>query len=183
MIDGPWRRYFVVCAESIVPHWWNFLLRRGYRHCYLLVWEGAVWLHVDPTMDRARVVILDLFDGFEHPAEWIEDDTARIFEAWPEPESDRLRQPWIVGPITCVELVKAFLGIRKFWCFSPWQLAQELRRRRRQRESQEAEKIRRGEGASRRPGAGTVAPGGGDQRAPETDHPSADREPGLHVVR
>lgn len=182
MIDGDWRRYFVVCAESIVPHWWNFLLRPGYRHCYLLIWEGAVWLHVDPTMDRARVVILDLFDGYEDPRAWVEDETARIFEAWPEPESDRLRTPWLIGPVTCVELVKAFLGIRSFLIWSPWQLAQALRKRRRQRESEEAEKDRRGEDSRRRTSAGAWSPGGGAQRAQAPDYPRADDQSGLDVV-
>jgi hypothetical protein len=182
MIDGPWRRYFVVCAESIVPHWWCRFLRPGYRHCYLLVWEGAVWLHVDPTMDRARVVILDLFEGYEDPRAWIEDATARIFEAWPEPESDQLRTPWLIGPITCVELVKAFLGIRSFWIWSPWQLAQALRKRRHHRESKEAEEIRRGKGAFGSADSGTFAPGRGDQRAQAPDHPGADHEPGVDAV-
>jgi len=179
MIEGPWRRYFVVCAESIVPHWWNRLLRPGYRHCYLLIWEGCVWLYLDPTMDRARVLVLDLFDGFQHPAVWIEDETARIFEAWPTAESDRLRTPWLLGPITCVELVKAFLGISNPFIWTPWQLAQWLRRRRRDRESKEADQDRRGASARRRPGSGTVTPGGGDQRAQASHHPGSEQQPGV----
>jgi hypothetical protein len=182
MIDGPWRRYFVVCAESVVRHWWNPILRPGYRHCYLLIWEGAVWLHVDPTMDRTRVVILDLFDGFQHPAAWIEDASARIFEAWPEPDRASFRIPWIWAPMTCVEAVLAHLGIRKWWVWTPWQLAQLLRQRRRQRESQEAQKVRRGESPAGGTDAGIVTSGRGDQRTSAPDHPGADRESGFPAL-
>jgi len=127
------RRYFVVCTQSLTSYWWTPLLRHSYSHCYLLVWEGAVWLYLDPVMNRAHVTILDLYE-FHHPAEWLLDPQARVFEAWPEAESERLRTPWLFGPLTCVEIVKAFLGIGRFWIWTPWQLAQHLRKRRRQRE-------------------------------------------------
>jgi hypothetical protein len=174
------RRYFVVCAAGTVDHWWNRFLQPHFHHAYLLIWEGAVWLHVDPAMDRTRVVILDLFDGFEHPREWIDDPTATIIEAWPEPERDRFRVPWIFSPLTCVEGVKACLGIRKFWCFTPRQLMTLMERR---HESKEAQKDGRGEGVASIATARTLAAGRTHQREKAQDHTRPNHKPRLHVVR
>lgn len=159
----PFRRYYVVCAEAIRPHWWVRFLRPGYRHCYLLVFDGAVWLYVDPVMDRTRVAILDYYEP-EHPAAWIEDPSARVFETTPE-DHGGWRAPWVVGPLTCVEQVKQFLGIRAFWIFTPWQLAQYLRRKKRRNEVKDAEEIARRTRVAHRTNAGAGPAGGPDQRA------------------
>ena len=48
--------------------------------------------------------------------------------ARPEVVDGRVRHPWILGLLTCVEGVKAVLGIRRPWILTPWQLARHLRR-------------------------------------------------------
>jgi hypothetical protein len=121
-------RYFVVCTQSLKRYWWTPYLRHNYSHCYLLIWEGACWLYLDPVMNRAHVAILDFYE-FQHPAVWLKDPRARVFEAWPKPDAERLRAWWLFGPLTCVEIVKSFLGIGGFWIWTPWQLAQYLRKR------------------------------------------------------
>ncbi len=40
------------------------------------------------------------------------------------------RQPWFSGPLTCVQMAAAFLGVRlPFWCRTPYQLYKLLKRK------------------------------------------------------
>ena len=182
-MNEPWRRYYVVCTEGARKYWWDRFLRPGYRHCYVLIWEGAVWLWVEPTIRRTTVAILDWYDE-RSPAYWVDDPAARIFQAWPEELRDgQMRAPFIWGPVTCVEGVKALLGIRSFWLWTPWQLAQHLRKRRREHEGgKEAERDGGRKGSEGGPDSRGVAAGGRDQRAQAADTAGAVQQPGLAVV-
>lgn len=122
------RRYFVVFEQGN-PHWLDLFLSRGYGHCHLLVWDDPLWLHVHPTWQITELVVLDLVE-FLHPARWPEicETEAEVIEVAPEWD-ERMRNPWVWGPVSCVEVVKCFLGIRRFWVWTPAQLARYLRRR------------------------------------------------------
>lgn len=148
--EGPWRRYFLVCTNPIMSHWWDRMMRPGFRHCYVLIWEGAAWLYADPTLSRTHVSILDYYEN-EHPAEWIEDSDASVIEVEVCNDPYRLRSPWIIGPMTCVEGCKALLGIRSFWLWSPLRLARYLEKYYGIR-SQEAKEDSRGKGVDCSPG-------------------------------
>lgn len=154
----PWtqQRFVVVFTEVERTHWWDRFLAPGFRHCYVLVWDEVVWLYVDPAIGRTRVLILDQYEP-RHPREWIHDPDATLIEARADLDDLRLRCPWIFGPITCVEGVKAVLGIRKFWLFTPLQLFRYLRRRHGQ--TQNAEKDSRGTGPDPAAGGRAVAHG------------------------
>lgn len=120
------RRYFTVFLQG-EPHWLDWFLARGYGHCYLLVWDDPLWLLVHPTLQIVELTVLDHHE-FTHPGLWPEHEAAEVIEC--ELEWDgRVRTPWAFGPLSCVELVKAFLGIRRFWIWTPAQLAGYCRRR------------------------------------------------------
>jgi len=42
-------------------------------------------------------------------------------------DTDRIRLPWVFGPWTCVEQIKALVGIRAPWVLTPRQLWKHLR--------------------------------------------------------
>jgi hypothetical protein len=144
--EGPWRRYFLVCANGIRPSWWDRILRRGFRHCYVLIWDGACWLYVDPTLYRLHVSILDYYQE-ENPLAWIDDRDVHVLEVAVEAEPKRMRAPWSVGPLTCVEGCKAALGVRSFWLWTPWRLYRYLEKR--NVTGKQAEEVERGKGARR----------------------------------
>lgn len=121
--EAPTRRYFLVCCGGREQHWWNRFFRPGFRHCYVLIWEGVTWLYIDPTLYRTHVSILEHYQD-NHPREWIDDDSASYYQVAVEPHPTRMRVPWCLGPLTCVEGCKALLGIREFLVWTPWQLAQ-----------------------------------------------------------
>ena len=128
-VEDAWpRQQFWVVFTDGEPHWWDWMLRRGFRHTFALVWDDAAWLLVDPTLSHVRVTILDQFSP-EPPTDWLRIPGATVLRAWPEVVKGRVRVPWILSPLTCVEGVKAVLGIRSPWILTPWQLARHLRRR------------------------------------------------------
>ena len=127
--EAPWRRYFLVCSNGEVEHWWDRFFRPSFRHCYVLIWDGAHWLHVDPTLYRTHVSILDHYRN-EHPSLWIEDPHAVALEVKVEAHAQRWRAPWCFGPLTCTEGCKAVLGVRSPLLWSPWRLYRYLEKRR-----------------------------------------------------
>lgn len=120
------RRYFVVFLQG-EPHWMDWFLAPGYGHCYLLVWDADRWIWIHPTLQIVQVTVDRLY-GRLHPQIWPEHETARVIEVGLQGD-ERNRTPWMFGPLSCVELVKAFLGIRRFWIWTPRQLARYLERR------------------------------------------------------
>lgn len=127
MIDESGRRYYLVCTEPPRGYWWSWILAPGFRHCFVLIWEGVCWLQVDPTLARTHVVILDRYEP-GHPADWMGDPDVSVIEVTIE-DGDAMRAPWVVGPVTCTEFVKSVLGIRSFWLWTPLQLFNYLRSR------------------------------------------------------
>lgn len=124
---APHRRYFVVVTKG-ERHWWDFALDRGKTHCMLLIWDEFLWIAVNPTVGITEMTYVPMAEGFRHPAEWLDDEHADVLEA--ELEWDEgMRVPWVWAPVTCVEIVKACLGIRRFWLWTPRQLGRYLRRR------------------------------------------------------
>jgi hypothetical protein len=127
-VEDAWpRQLFYVVFTDGRPHWWNRFLKPGFSHTYVLIWDGACWLLVDPSLSHCRVTILDQFEPIP-PTEWLRVPGATVLEARPEVVEGRLRHPWILGLLTCVEGVKAVLGIRRPCILTPWQLAKYLRR-------------------------------------------------------
>lgn len=180
MYSDEGRQYWVLCTNTTVRHWWDRFLREGYRHCSLLIWEGVVWLHIEPTLDRTRVAIIEHYEPTS-PAEWVEDPGARLFRAKPEGRRGRMRALSVLRPFTCVEEVKALLGIRAWWIFTPWQLAQHLRRRN-GTWSQEAETDSSREGSGIRTASGDQPAGCGDQREAQSNPSGADWLPRKSLV-
>ncbi len=145
------QRFFVVFKPG-APHWWDWFLKPGFTHVYVLIWDYGLWLYVDPALHHTRVVILEQLDD-RPPGFWLVDEEATVLEVQPEVgRPGDLRAPWVLGPLTCVESVKAVLGIRRFWLFTPWQLFKHLRRRA-NGQGQGTEEDPRGTGAGSRAGS------------------------------
>lgn len=116
-------------------------LARGFRHCFVVVRDGAGrpgtaqaadghWLLLDPLADRFVVSALAPRKNRPLPADQLalglrrlgyRVAAARIMT--PAPAKAR---PAPVRPLTCVEAVKRILGLRLPWTFTPRQLHRHL---------------------------------------------------------
>lgn len=106
------------------PRWWTRALHAGYRHCLAARQEGDATLVLDHAGSRLRAELVPVPIGAflrglqEHAACWV------LMVALPMAGA---AFAWLRPPMTCVELVKAALGIRAWWIVTPRQLARHLR--------------------------------------------------------
>jgi hypothetical protein len=97
-------------------------LRRGFRHCFILMRRGKYWVSCDPLLTRMEIELHDLPDDFDFPG-WLRQRGLVVVEAEMPSVSYR---PFFPFFFTCVEAVKRILGLRAWWIVTPWQLYRHL---------------------------------------------------------
>ncbi len=106
------------------------LLKKGFRHCALLLIHNGYAVVIDPLSTRliCDVVVVRDEDDF------INKIKARMYVVAVEKKSKILSQkPFHLRPLSCVEVVKHALGIRNFFIFTPFQLYKFLTKKSEQR--------------------------------------------------
>lgn len=105
---------------------WN-RLKPGFRHVEL--WKRVVdgaWLRFDTSLEFLNVQVYG-----DPPQELMDVETFNptYLEYRGNVTPHRIRQPFRVGPVTCVELAAALLGVRlPFYVRTPYQLYKFLKR-------------------------------------------------------
>lgn len=99
------------------------LLRRGFRHCFVVVKDGEKWLSLDPLAHRTELQILPVLPDFDVPA-WLSGQGHTVLPA--QIRSNKKAAPFAL--FTCVEAVKRVLGLRKRLVFTPYQLFRHLKK-------------------------------------------------------
>lgn len=118
--------WFIVFEHSDMPWRWTKLLAPGFRHCYAVRWDGWNWIRFNPKMGHTDVEILT-YGKFDSIIEIVQDtDCCAILHCRVWRETMRIRAPWPTVA-TCVEQIKAILGIRKWYLWTPLQLFNYLR--------------------------------------------------------
>lgn len=100
-------------------------LRRGFRHCYVLLRMGGIWICIDPLLHKTEVMRIDLPEDFTLQ-QWLESQGDKVIRAKREEASPRILLPM---PISCVESVKRILGLQRLTLITPWQLYKYLKRK------------------------------------------------------
>jgi hypothetical protein len=94
------------------------LLKPGFEHVEVWRCDRGVWVRIDPCLEYMMV------EAYVDPP-WALLDPAlspTYFKTTRLIEPGKVREPFLIGPITCVELAKAALGIRSAFVRTPWQL-------------------------------------------------------------
>jgi len=104
--------------EDKEPHWWSIFFKKGYKHVYAVRFDGLFWIKLDFMLGFTDVDVLcyDWHDGIKDIAG---DSPTQYVETWRE---RRYRVRLLFAPYTCVEGMKALLGISAFWVITPYQL-------------------------------------------------------------
>ena len=102
---------------------WLRALRRGYRHCFVVLRAGPLWLACEPLKDRIELDALELPSGFDLAAFYRDQGHRVLLGERPLP---RTRRRFALAPLTCVTVVKRLLGIDAPWVWTPWQLYSHL---------------------------------------------------------
>lgn len=102
--------------------WWR-LLKPGFRHVEVWTFNGIFWLRVDPAMEHLHVTA-DVGPPWKSLAH-LNPKVLRVQRAVP---ARKVRDPFFVGPVTCVEIAKACIGLRDAFVRTPYQLYKKLSR-------------------------------------------------------
>lgn len=108
---------FVVFTDQ-TDLWWLQFLRRGFRHCFVVMRFSDIWISMDALAHKTEIMRIDLPDSFNLP-QWLESQGDCVV-SYP-------KQPVILKPLwpsffSCVEAVKRSLGLRQSFILTPWQL-------------------------------------------------------------
>jgi hypothetical protein len=102
---------------------WRWL-KPGFRHVEIWRLDRGAWARLDTCLE-----LLNLEVHLQPPWEIDEFPGARFLHYVQLVKRGRIREPFMVGPITCVELVKAALGIRAVLVRTPYALYKHLRKK------------------------------------------------------
>lgn len=122
--------WYVVFSGRENDYWWNRWLKPGFEH--VSAWRDyrfgplptdVMWLKVDAfaALTLAEIV-------FDPTPPWVKDQSMTVVRVRVARFAYKVRETFTIGPFTCVEHVKALLGIRKFWLRTPWQLYNYIRK-------------------------------------------------------
>lgn len=113
---------FVIFTDQ-TDMWWLKFLRRGFRHCFVLIRFADIWISVDGLANRTEIMRLDMPD-LHNLLQCLESVGDRVLKITPP----IIAKPKMVfpSPYSCVENVKRILGMNKPWILTPWQLYKNL---------------------------------------------------------
>ncbi len=94
------------------------IFKKGFRHCFLILHDGAHWVSVDPLSNQMEVIVHNLEPDFDLPA-WLKTRGHKVVEA---PIVQRTNKTAPIMLFTCVEACKRILGVRNIMILTPWQL-------------------------------------------------------------
>lgn len=119
-------RVLVAFSGDTEISWLRWLLRPGFRHCFVLLNDGERWISLDPMAHYTELFCYDqLPSGFDI-AGWLESRGITVLEAVIDKSRTRPAPPMF---FTCVEAVKRVLGVHDVFILTPWQLYRFLKKK------------------------------------------------------
>lgn len=123
--------WFVVFHKREPHFWWAKLLKQGFRHVELMrpYYYGpqltdVMWLVLRPDLE-----ILENHLEFDPTPPWTRYPGSTVMKVQVLMKAWKVRQWMMCRPPSCVEIVKAALGINSFWVRTPHQLYKYLKQR------------------------------------------------------
>ena len=103
--------------------WPALLGRDGFRHCFVVLPSDDYWILLDGTAGLPRLMVIGGTD--DNAAAYFKREGLTFVEISFQ-KRGLLVWPWMFH--NCVGAVKAVLGIRAPWVWTPWQLYRHLRK-------------------------------------------------------
>ena len=113
-----------VVFSNDTDFWYLRFLKKGYRHCFVILNDGQNWVSFDPMAHYSEIIVHDVAADFDMPT-WL---SARGYEVIKSTQGSIPIKSSPPALLSCVESVKRVLGIHKFLIFTPWQLCKYLKR-------------------------------------------------------
>ena len=101
-------------------------LRRGFRHCFVVIRDRGHWISYDPLAHYTELALVDVPETFDLLG-WLSAQGMRVVKVPPHICPKQRILPPVM--FTCVVAVKRIIGMRGWWVFTPWQLYRVLEKR------------------------------------------------------
>lgn len=108
--------YHVCFTYADRPYWWTRILKPGFSHCYVLKEVEGGYILLNPCF--AAIDLQFIPYGQKFPP-YLDKPTI-VVKIHTTVNQDRKRP--LIQAVTCVEFVKALLGIRRWPLWTPYQL-------------------------------------------------------------
>ncbi|MGD9637844.1 MAG: hypothetical protein AB7U85_02140 [Alphaproteobacteria bacterium] len=112
-----WKVCLVVFSGD-VSKWWLRFLKKGFRHCFITLGNGDLWLTIDAMLHKTDVIIQPVCGDFDMASWYLEQGFTVMATSLKD-------VPLVSAPLgffTCVEAVKRVLGIHNFRIVTPYKL-------------------------------------------------------------
>jgi hypothetical protein len=115
--------YYIIFRGSEYKHWLMKYLQPGFQHCYAVKESpgGEFWIVINNTAVHTDVQLVSKVD-YPHIRLLAPNSVILSIRAIIRPESYR----HMFCVYNCVEVCKSLLGIKAFWCWTPYQLYKRL---------------------------------------------------------
>ena len=110
-------KYWVLFGKSDLNLWW---LKKGYRHVSLLTHDKFNWLLLSACSDRFYWSILSFKVSENVPFFFNKEHTIVVFDQIIYHNKDAFELG--INFLSCVQIAKYMLGVKKFFIFTPYQL-------------------------------------------------------------
>jgi len=116
-------KWHIIFRGSEYKHWLFNWLQPEFQHCYAVKESpgGEFWIVVNNTAVHTDVQLKSKLD-YPHIRLLAPDCVILTIQAIIRPDNNR--HPFCV--FNCVEMCKSLLGIKAFWCWTPYQLYKRL---------------------------------------------------------
>jgi hypothetical protein len=115
------KAWVVFSGDADLP--WLKILKKGYRHCYVLLNDGEHWISLDPLSCHTEIMVHHIAPEFDLSG-WLALRDLTVIPAEIKPKTSQAP----IGFYSCVEAVKHVLGLHNPWIITPWQLYKKLRK-------------------------------------------------------
>lgn len=114
------KAWVVFSGQTDLP--WLWVLRRGFRHCFVILRANDKWISIDPLAHKTEVGLHSLPSDFDLPS-WLKNRGLTVIETDVRQAPKQSAPPML---FTCVEMVKRILGMHDWRILTPWQLYRRL---------------------------------------------------------
>lgn len=111
-----------VCFTGETELKWLSLLKKGFKHCCILIEYETHWFVLDPLSTYTEVEVISKIQSGNLPL-FLSSQNYFVLKA---PLNREGIKPHTIGIYSCVSFVKKILGIKSWRVQTPWQLARYL---------------------------------------------------------
>lgn len=132
VMDAGIEKTYIVFCNTNEERWFNKYLKNGYQHCFILYYNGYNWFKLEHNYVGSDMMLITNLNGWVfNQCQNISRYYANLYNysvlevdrcGFLDEGKEQQRSKFILTPDTCVEYVKDFCFIRKYWLLTPWQL-------------------------------------------------------------